>query len=85
LQRITGVGLIVLLGFHFAVEHFIVGAEEVDFDNTVERMSEGVLSGQFATVNVPALMYQAIAILLLGFSIYHGFNGVYTIVTEQGW
>lgn len=85
LQRVTGVGLIVLLGFHFAVEHFIVGGAEVNFSNTVERMTQGVISGQFGTVEISALLYQTIAILLLGFSIYHGFNGVYTIATEQGW
>lgn len=87
LQRVTGVGLVVLLGFHFAVEHFIVGAEHVDAENTVERITYGVIEGDHVlgqiTINLPAFLYQAIAVLLLGFSVYHGMYGVYNILMEQ--
>jgi succinate dehydrogenase hydrophobic anchor subunit len=87
LQRVTGVGLVVLLGFHFAVEHFIVGAAEVNADNTVERITHGLIEGDHVlgqiTINLPAFLYQAIAVLLLGFSVYHGMYGVYNIAMEQ--
>lgn len=87
LQRVTGVGLVVLLGFHFAVEHFIVGAAEVDAENTVERITHGIIEGDHVlgqiTINLPAFLYQAIAVLLLGFSVYHGMYGVYNILMEQ--
>lgn len=86
LQRLTGIGLIVLLGFHFAVEHFIVGAHNIKFDNTQARMAEGLIHGGELipiTIDLPALLYQAIAILLLAFSIEHGLYGTYNILTEQ--
>ncbi len=87
LQRVSGVGLVALLGFHFAVEHFIVGAEHVTAENTVERITNGVISGDHVlgqiTINLPAFLYQAIAVLLLGFSVYHGMYGVYNILMEQ--
>ncbi|MDY7081634.1 MAG: hypothetical protein SXQ77_04315 [Halobacteria archaeon] len=85
LQRITGVGLVVLLGFHFAVEHFIVGAANVTAENTAERMSEGVIAADHifnVTINIPALAYQAIALLLLAFSVHHGMYGLYNILLE---
>ena len=87
LQRATGVGLVVLLGFHFAVEHFIVGAANVTAENTVERITNGVISGDHVlgeiTINMPAFLYQATAILLLGFSVFHGMYGVYNVLMEQ--
>lgn len=87
LQRVTGVGLVVLLGFHFAVEHFIVGAADVTAENTVQRITHGVISGDHVlgqiTINLPAFLYQATALSLLGFSVYHGMYGVYNILTEQ--
>ena len=87
LQRVTGVGLVVLLGFHFAVEHFIVGATEVTAENTVERITYGLIEGDHIlgqiTINLPAFLYQATALSLLGFSVYHGMYGVYNILMEQ--
>jgi succinate dehydrogenase hydrophobic anchor subunit len=87
LQRVSGVALVALLGFHFAVEHFIVGAAEVNAENTVERITYGLIEGDHVlgqiTLNLPALLYQAIAVLLLGFSVYHGMYGVYNILMEQ--
>ncbi len=87
LQRATGVALVVLLGFHFAVEHFIVGAHHITAENTVERITYGVIEGDHVlgqiSINMPAFLYQATAILLLAFSIYHGMYGVYNILMEQ--
>lgn len=91
LQRVTGVGLVVLLGFHFAVEHFVVGAANVTAENTAERMSEGVIVADRMlfdiplqlTIDIPGLLYQAIALLLLAFSVHHGMYGVYNILMEQ--
>ena len=87
LQRATGVGLVVLLGFHFAVEHFIVGAANVTAGNTVERITNGLIQGDHVlgqiTINMPAFLYQATAISLLGFSVFHGMYGVYNVLMEQ--
>lgn len=91
LQRVTGVGLVVLLGFHFAVEHFVVGAANVTAENTARRMSEGVIAADRMlfdiplqlTIDIPGLLYQAIALLLLAFSVHHGMYGVYNILMEQ--
>ena len=87
LQRVTGVGLIVLLGFHFAVEHFIVGAANVTAENTAERMATGVIDASHifdVTIDMPALLYQATALLLLVFSVYHGMYGAYNVIVEWG-
>ncbi|MDY6779637.1 MAG: hypothetical protein SV760_03645 [Halobacteria archaeon] len=86
-QRVTGVGLVVLLGFHFAVEHFIVGAANVTAQNTQARLSRGIIEADHifnVTINIPAFVYQASALLLLAFSVHHGMYGVYNILLEQG-
>lgn len=87
LQRVTAVGLVVLLSFHFAVEHFIVGAHHINADNTVERITNGLIQGDHIlgqiTINMPAFLYQSSAVLLLGFSIFHGMYGVYNVAMEQ--
>lgn len=91
IQRLTGVGLVVLLGFHFAIEHFVVGAANITASNTEARMSEGVIVADRLffeipfeiTINMPALLYQVIALLLLAFSVHHGMYGVYNILMEQ--
>lgn len=87
MQRVTAVGLVALLGFHFAVEHFIVGAAEVTAGNTVERITHGIIEGDHIlgqiTITMPAFLYQSSAVLLLGFSIFHGMYGVYSVAMEQ--
>ncbi len=86
LQRVTGIGLIFLLGFHFLVQHFIVGATNVTAENTVERMTHGFIEGNHVipmTIDVSAVAYQASALLLLLFSVHHGMYGVHNIVVEQ--
>ncbi len=86
LQRVTGVGLIFLLGFHFAVQHFIVGATNVTAANTVDRITYGLIEGDHVipvTIDMSAVMYQASALLLLAFSVFHGMYGVHNIVVEQ--
>lgn len=87
LQRVTGAGLVVLLAFHFGVEHFLVGAANVTAENTLVRLSEGKIVADHifeVTITLPALLYQAITLLLLSFAVYHGMYGVYNILAEQG-
>ncbi|MFP4631992.1 MAG: hypothetical protein ACOCT0_05000 [Halobacteriota archaeon] len=87
LQRVTGVGLIFLLGLHFGVQHFIVGGKNITSDNTVERISTGLVQGDHVlgeiAIDMPALVYQASALLLLAFAVHHGMYGVHNIVVEQ--
>ena len=85
-QRVTGVGLVFLLGFHFAVQHFIVGATNVTAENTVERVTHGLVEGDHVipvTIDMSAVLYQASALLLLAFAVHHGMYGVHNIVVEQ--
>lgn len=86
LQRVTGVGLIFLLGFHFAIQHFFVGSTNVTAENTVERITHGFVEGDHVipvTMDVAPLLYQASALLLLAFAVHHGMYGVHNIVVEQ--
>lgn len=86
LQRVTGVGLIFLLGFHFAVQHFFVGAANVTAENTVERITYGFIEGDHlipVTMDMAPALYQASALLLLAFAVHHGMYGVHNIVVEQ--
>ncbi len=86
LQRVTGVGLIFLLGFHFAVQHFFVGSTNVTAENTVERITYGFVEGDHlipVTMDIAPVLYQASALLLLAFAVHHGMYGVHNIVVEQ--
>lgn len=69
-QRITAAFLIVVLAFHFMVEHFINHAAEITFMGSHARMSQ---VGYFITM-----------VLFLITAAFHGVNGVYNALVNQG-
>ena len=70
LQRVTAAFLIVVLAFHFLQLHFIEHAWEIDFDGTQDRMGN---VGYFLTM-----------VLFLIAAAFHGLNGVYNALVNQG-
>ncbi|MDG5761620.1 succinate dehydrogenase [Natronococcus sp. A-GB1] len=70
LQRITAAFLIVVLAFHFFQLHFVNHAADVTFAGTQARM-ENV--GYFLTM-----------VLFLIAGAFHGLNGVYNALVNQG-
>ncbi|MFB6074837.1 MAG: succinate dehydrogenase hydrophobic membrane anchor subunit [Haloarculaceae archaeon] len=70
LQRLTAVFLIGVLAFHFVLLHFVNHAAEIDFLGTQARMSQ---VGYFATMW-----------LFLAAATFHGVNGVYNALVNQG-
>ena len=70
LQRVTAVFLIGVLLFHFYLLHFVNHAAEINFAGTQARMSE---VGYFATMW-----------LFLVTATFHGVNGVYNALVNQG-
>ncbi|NHN49601.1 succinate dehydrogenase hydrophobic membrane anchor subunit [Halostella sp. JP-L12] len=70
LQRVTAAFLVVVLAFHFFLLHFVHHAYEIEFAGTQARMQN---IGYFATM---------IAFLVTG--TFHGVNGVYNALINQG-
>lgn len=70
LQRVTAAFLIVVLAFHFFLMHFINHPAEIMFVETEARMAQW---GYFATM-----------ILFLVTAAFHGVNGVYAALLNQG-
>jgi len=70
LQRVTAVFLILALAFHFFLLHFINHAADVTFGGAAARMAEW---GYYATM-----------ILFLVAATFHGVNGVYNALINQG-
>jgi succinate dehydrogenase / fumarate reductase membrane anchor subunit len=70
LQRVTAALLVVLLAFHFIQLHFINHAAEVSFAGTQARMDN--------------LAYFSTMILFLVTAAFHGVNGVYNALVNQG-
>ena len=70
LQRITAVILIGTLAFHFFLLHFVNHAAEITFAGTQARMSQ---VGYFLTM-----------IVFLIAATFHGVNGVYNALVNQG-
>jgi succinate dehydrogenase hydrophobic anchor subunit len=78
LQRVSGLGLLVLLPAHIVVAHLfnIAEVEEgalpglVVFSDVVQRLEQPV--------------YWTIDLLLLGFALYHGLNGVRNVLLDYG-
>lgn len=70
LQRVTAAFLIVVLAMHFFLLHFVNHAYAVTLDDTVARM-ENV--GYFLTM-----------VLFLWAGAFHGINGVYNALVNQG-
>ncbi|MDX1748454.1 MAG: succinate dehydrogenase hydrophobic membrane anchor subunit, partial [Halobacteriales archaeon] len=70
LQRITAVFLVAVLAFHFMLLHFVNHAAEITFQGTSIRMSQ--------------LGYLLTMVLFLVTATFHGVNGVYNALVNQG-
>jgi len=70
LQRLTAVFLIGVLAFHFFLLHFVNHAADITFMGTQARMSQ---VGYFATM-----------VMFLITATFHGVNGVYNALVNQG-
>jgi succinate dehydrogenase / fumarate reductase membrane anchor subunit len=69
-QRITAAFLVVVLAFHFFLLHFVYHADEVTFALSQARME--------------TLSYYSLMILFLFTATFHGVNGVYNALVNQG-
>ena len=69
-QRITAAFLVVVLAFHFFLLHFVHHADEVTFAMSAARME--------------TLSYYSLMILFLFTATFHGVNGVYNALINQG-
>ncbi|WP_232685724.1 succinate dehydrogenase hydrophobic membrane anchor subunit [Halobacterium zhouii] len=70
LQRLTAAFLVVVLAFHFFLLHFVHHAYEITFMGSQARMQE---LGYFVTM-----------VLFLVTATFHGVNGVYNALVNQG-
>jgi succinate dehydrogenase / fumarate reductase membrane anchor subunit len=70
LQRVTAAFLVVVLAYHFMLMHFVNHAAELTFAGTTARMSQ---VGYFLTM-----------VLFLVTAAFHGVNGVYNALVNQG-
>jgi len=70
MQRITAAFLIVVLAFHFFLLHFVHHADEVSFLMSAGRMEQWT--------------YYSLMILFLITATFHGVNGVYNALINQG-
>lgn len=70
LQRVTAVFLIFVLAFHFMLLHFVNHASDITFMGTQVRMQQ---AGYFLTM-----------VLFLVTATFHGVNGVYNALVNQG-
>jgi succinate dehydrogenase / fumarate reductase membrane anchor subunit len=70
LQRLTAAFLIVVLAFHFFLLHFVNHAADVTFAGTQMRMSQ--------------LGYLGTMVLFLVTATFHGVNGIYNALINQG-
>jgi len=70
LQRLTAAFLVVVLAFHFFLLHFVHHADEITLGGSAFRMQQ---LGYLATMC--AFLYTAT---------FHGVNGVYNALTNQG-
>jgi len=70
LQRLTAVFLIGVLAFHFMLLHFVNHAAEIRFAGTSVRMGQAG--------------YALTMILFLVTAAFHGVNGVYNALVNQG-
>ena len=70
LQRITAAFLLVVLAFHFFLLHFVNHADEVSFLASSARME--------------TVSYYSLMVLFLLTATFHGVNGVYNALVNQG-
>jgi succinate dehydrogenase / fumarate reductase membrane anchor subunit len=69
-QRITAAFLVVVLAFHFFLLHFVHHAADVTFAMSAGRME--------------TLSYYSLMVLFLVTATFHGVNGVYNALINQG-
>jgi succinate dehydrogenase / fumarate reductase membrane anchor subunit len=69
-QRVTAAFLIVVLAFHFFLLHFVNHASEITFAGTQYRMQN--------------VSYFSLMVLFLIAGTFHGVNGVYNALVNQG-
>jgi succinate dehydrogenase / fumarate reductase membrane anchor subunit len=69
-QRITAAFLVVVLAFHFFLLHFVHHAADVTFAMSAARMEQ--------------LSYYSLMVLFLVTATFHGVNGVYNALINQG-
>ena len=69
-QRVTAAFLVVVLAFHFFLLHFVNHAAEVTFAASSARMSNWI--------------YYSVMVLFLLAGTFHGVNGVYNALVNQG-
>jgi len=69
-QRITAAFLVVVLAFHFFLLHFVHHADEVTMALSSARMEQWT--------------YYSLMILFLVTATFHGVNGVYNALVNQG-
>ncbi|WP_435129121.1 succinate dehydrogenase [Halobaculum sp. D14] len=69
-QRITAAFLVVVLAFHFFLLHFVNHAAEVTFMQSSMRMEN--------------VTYYSLMVLFLVTATFHGVNGVYNALLNQG-
>ena len=69
-QRITAAFLVVVLAFHFFLLHFVHHADEVTFAMSSARMEQWT--------------YYSLMVLFLVTATFHGVNGVYNALVNQG-
>ena len=66
-QRITGIYLFVMLIAHFVIMHF-TGTGEITYDKIAPRLSSP--------------LWKAGDLLFLIFALYHGLNGLWTVIED---
>ena len=69
-QRLTAAFLVIVLAFHFFLLHFVHHADEVTFLMSQSRMTSWT--------------YYSLMILFLFTATFHGVNGVYNALINQG-
>lgn len=70
LQRVTAAFLILVLAFHFFQLHFVIHAADITFQGTQARMERP--------------LYYLTMVLFLITATFHGVNGVYNALVNQG-
>jgi len=68
LQRVTSIGLIVVLLFHMVVLHYIDPSEEITLADTRVRLQ--------------SILFVVVDSFLLGFALFHGLNGVRNVAYD---
>lgn len=70
LQRVSAVVLLLLLGIHMFVMHYIPGEPLIEFASV--------------QVRVKSLLFQVVDAGLLSFVLYHAFNGLRAVIFDFG-